>query len=129
MSYNQVGDERSRSLEEQRLSHDEQLPAYSEATKNGAPVEVTEKDLSKLRAKQSKSSNGRMSTLKSILTGDVHKHNPRYVLEESLTGESSRTRPTQQQRPKAESSSVGSSSTLKSILTGAKRPSMVGGRG
>ncbi|KAK0266256.1 hypothetical protein B0A54_04742 [Friedmanniomyces endolithicus] len=55
-------------------------------------------------------------TLKSILTGDVHKHNPRYVLEESVTGQRSHARSTNLNTSDPNSKST--QSTLKSILTG-----------
>ncbi|KAK3075773.1 hypothetical protein LTR53_000598 [Teratosphaeriaceae sp. CCFEE 6253] len=92
---------------------EEQLPAYSDAADGRAPAYVDEKQTSRQQSERSKGS-GRMATIRSILTGDVHKHNPRYVLEESMTGQSTRSLAS---TPKA-TGSKSSPSTLKSILTG-----------
>jgi len=87
MSFDQMIEDKARALE--LTPKHEQLPPYSEATKDRFPVKVSEKEVSqKPRSKASST----MSTLKSILTGDVHKHNPRYVLEESITGQPSAAR-------------------------------------
>ncbi|KAK5123821.1 hypothetical protein LTR85_002457 [Meristemomyces frigidus] len=115
MSYDQMIEERARTLEQWPRA-EEQLPAYSEATKDKTPVKVAEKELARKQPKTPKASDSKISTLKSILTGDVQKHNPRYVLEESMTG-----KPSAAQEPKKSSAKSGSSSTsstLMSILTG-----------
>jgi hypothetical protein len=90
----------------------EQLPAYAETMKGHSPIEVTEKEAQ--RECQDQRSSSKMSTLKSILSGDVHKHNPRLALDRSLDQQMRSSRPSS--KPKSTSSS--SSSTLKSILTG-----------
>lgn len=83
-------------------------PAYADAMKGRSPVTVSEKPLANEQKPK------KMSTLRSILTGDVHKQNPRYVLEASLADQPSSTRQsTSQPKPKREGSS-----TLRSILTG-----------
>ena len=60
--------------DDQRPS-EEQPPPYTEATKNDPHVKVSEKEVHQRRPTSKPSS--RMSTFKGILTGDVHKHNPR----------------------------------------------------
>ncbi|KAK5682235.1 hypothetical protein LTS10_005361 [Elasticomyces elasticus] len=89
---------------------DEQLPAYSAAEAGQSPAYIREKAFS---LQQSKGP-GKMSTIKSSLTGDVHKHNPRYVLEESVTGQPSVARSTSSKSAEPKKTQ----STLRSILTG-----------
>lgn len=120
MSWDQLIEDRDRALEQTPVAG-EQLPAYSEAVKGQKAVNVTEKELFLREQQKSNKSSSKMSTLKSILTGDVQKHNPRYVLEESLTGKPSAAREPKTSTPKSGSSLLSSSSTLKSILTGMYR--------
>jgi hypothetical protein len=114
MNWDQLVEDRNRALEQtpaRRSSDEEQLPAYAEATQGQSPANITEKEVTQEQSKPEKS--GKMATLKSILTlGDVQRHNPRYTLEESMTGQQSTARAP----PKPSNSN--SSSTLKSILTG-----------
>ena len=93
-----------------RQSSEEQLPAYSDAMKGQEPIEISEKELQLEQPSEKRSS--KMSTLKQILKGDVHKHNPRYVLEASVTAQPSKPR-SEPSKPKSKSSS-----TLKSVLNG-----------
>lgn len=116
MSWDQLIEDKARALE-QTPKATEQLPAYSEAIKGRSKVHVAEKELPEKQSKSSSKSSGKMAALKSILTlGDVQKHNPRYVLEESMTGKPSVAR--SEKRQSSKSSSSESSSTAKSILTG-----------
>jgi len=103
-------DDRARALEQTPAS--EQLPAYSEAVKGQSPIEVSEKELLQKQSKKS----GRMSTFKSVITGDCQKHNPRlrdpmsrYTVKEVDDTPSAAT---------SEKNSSSKTSTLKSILTG-----------
>ncbi|KAK4544722.1 hypothetical protein LTR36_003971 [Oleoguttula mirabilis] len=121
MSYDQMIEEQARTLEQWPRAED-QLPAYSEATKDKSPVKVTEKEIARKQQPESaKGSGRRMSTLKSILTGDVHKYNAHYVveranaLERSTNGKLSEAPEPATRTAKASSGTV---STLKSILTG-----------
>ncbi|KAK0277886.1 hypothetical protein LTR35_009722 [Friedmanniomyces endolithicus] len=101
------------------MEHHEQLPPYS--NDGQSPAYITEKDLPNRQRQHSKAPS-KMSTFKSILTGDVHKHNPRYTLEESVTGQRTVPRPTRSESSESKSSSQSRSPklnpTLKSILTG-----------
>ncbi|KAK0933979.1 hypothetical protein LTR48_002361 [Friedmanniomyces endolithicus] len=103
------------------MEHHEQLPPYS--NDGQLPAYITEKDLSDRQRQHSKAPS-KMSTFKSILTGDVHKHNPRYTLEESVTGQRTVPRPTRSESSESKSKSSSQSRspklnpTLKSILTG-----------
>lgn len=119
MSWVQMIEDRARTLEQWPRA-EEQLPAYSEATKGTSPVEVTEKELARQQPKSPKSSNSKLSTLKSILTGDVQKHNSRYVLEESMTGKPSAAREPRRPSAKSNSSSISIPGLLKSVLTAGK---------
>jgi hypothetical protein len=107
MSLNMIKEDMS--FNDQASLYGEDLPAYTEATKGQAPFEVTEKEIR--RQSQSQRSSSKMSTFKSILTGDVQKYNPKLALSKSIDEELKGSRST----PKSKSSS---SSTLKSILTG-----------
>ncbi|KAK5720373.1 hypothetical protein LTR17_015090 [Elasticomyces elasticus] len=82
-SYREQANEDQSHTHDQTPIGDEQLPAYSAAETGQSPAYIREKALS---LQQSKGPS-KMSTIRSILTGDVHKHNPRYVLEESVTGD------------------------------------------
>lgn len=84
MSYSQLLEDHQRALEQTPKAGD-QLPAYAEATKDRSPYKVSEKEVLPVREPQQAPS--KMATLKSILKGDVHKHNSRYVLEEAMTGQ------------------------------------------
>ncbi|RMZ26847.1 hypothetical protein D0859_09087 [Hortaea werneckii] len=95
--------------DDQRLS-EEQLPPYSEATKTSPNVKVSEKEVDYRRP--SPKAPRRMSTLKGILTGEVHKHNPRLRDPTSLYPNHAHPSPPQ------ETSVAPKQSTLKSILTG-----------
>lgn len=95
--------------DDHRLS-EEQLPPYSEATKNSPNVKVSEKEVDHRRP--SPKAPRRMSTIKGILTGEVHKHNPRLRDPESLYPNHAYPSP-----PK-ETSAAPKQSTLMSILTG-----------
>jgi len=101
------------------MDDQEQLPAYS--NDGQSPAYITEKHLSNRQRQHSKAPS-KMSTFKSILTGDVHKHNPHYTLEESVTGQRTVARPTRSESSQSNSSSQSRSPrlnpTLKSILTG-----------
>ena len=118
LSWDQLYEDRERALEQTPMAR-EQLPAYSEAINAKASVLVTEKEPARKQSKKPKSPE-RWATLKGILTGEVHKHNPRYVLEESHTGKPSAAR--EPRKPSSSStvptSTSTSTSTLKSILTG-----------
>ncbi|KAK5732168.1 hypothetical protein LTR17_010745 [Elasticomyces elasticus] len=92
---------------------DEQLPAYSAAEAGQSPAYIREKAFSLQPLKQS-TGPSKMSTIRLILTGDVHKHNPRYVLEESVTGQPSVARSTSSKPAESKRTQ----STLRSILTG-----------
>ncbi|KAJ9624793.1 hypothetical protein H2203_004743 [Taxawa tesnikishii (nom. ined.)] len=86
----------------------ETLPPYQETgSKN---IVVAEKEVA---AKTSQPKKQRFSTLKSILSGDVHKHNPHYVLEKAADA-SAASKDSKPSTPRSESRS----GTLKSILTG-----------
>lgn len=109
------------SYSNQSAMSNEELPLYSEAILGYKAPVIVEKELAQPQSKKS----SKMSTLKSILTGDVHKHNPHFVLEESVTGrphpmrqERSQSTSTQSSTSSSSSSSSPTSSTLKSILTG-----------
>ncbi|KAI7319845.1 hypothetical protein KC326_g2961 [Hortaea werneckii] len=95
--------------EDQRLS-EEQPPPYTEATKNSPNVKVSEKEVDHRRP--SSKAPRRMSTLKGILTGEVHKHNPRLWDPMSLYPDHAYSSP-----PK-KISAAPKQSTLMSILTG-----------
>ncbi|KAI7178909.1 hypothetical protein KC324_g9414 [Hortaea werneckii] len=95
--------------DDQRLS-EEQPPPYTEATKNSPNVKVSEKEVDHRRP--SSKAPRRMSTLKGILTGEVHKHNPRLRDPTSLYPNHAYASP-----PK-EISAASKQSTLMSILTG-----------
>ncbi|KAK0357098.1 hypothetical protein LTR91_003446 [Friedmanniomyces endolithicus] len=101
------------------MEHHEQLPPYS--NDGQLPAYITEKHLPNHQRPHSKAPS-KMSTFKSILTGDVHKHNPRYTLEESVTGQRTVPRPTtsvsSESRSDSKSRSPKLNPTLKSILTG-----------
>ncbi|KAK5019101.1 hypothetical protein LTR39_000590 [Cryomyces antarcticus] len=92
-----------------RTSTDEQLPAYSKNAKACTThVTITEREAKTAVPKKE-------STLRSILTGSVHKHNARYVLGDSVTAAA----PAPQKKSEAErDQSSSASSTLRSILTG-----------
>ncbi|KAK8219851.1 hypothetical protein M8818_000825 [Zalaria obscura] len=66
----------------------ETLPAYTEPLNKD--IRVSEKPISSSASsittseQDKKSPSSRFSTLKSILTGDVHKHNPRFALERAV---------------------------------------------
>ncbi|KAK1063368.1 hypothetical protein LTR12_007425 [Friedmanniomyces endolithicus] len=109
-----------RTSADRTMENHEQLPPYS--NDGQSPAYITEKDLSNRQRQHSKAPS-KMSTFKSILTGDVHKHNPRYTLEESVTGQRTVPRPTRSESSSESKSSSQSRSprlnpTLKSILTG-----------
>jgi len=77
MDYKQLKEDQNRALDatpKASTSTDEQLPAYEEAMKRRQSVQVAEKEAA--QGQKSKSSGSKMSTLKSILTGNVHKQNP-----------------------------------------------------
>ncbi|RMY86970.1 hypothetical protein D0864_06957 [Hortaea werneckii] len=95
--------------DDQRLS-EEQPPPYTETTKNSPNVKVSEKEVHQRRPTSKASS--RMSNLKGILTGDVHKHNPR--LRDPTSLYPNNTCPSS---PK-DTSAAPKQSTLMSILTG-----------
>ncbi|TKA80912.1 hypothetical protein B0A55_01672 [Friedmanniomyces simplex] len=119
MSFDQMREDQARALE-QTPAAEEQLPAYSDAVNGRSPAYITEKEISQHQQQQSKQwkGPGKMSTIKSILTGEVHKHNPRYVLEESVTGQRTVPRSTTPKSSETKPKSKPSQSTLKSILTG-----------
>ncbi|TKA25340.1 hypothetical protein B0A50_06244 [Salinomyces thailandicus] len=113
-SWSQMVEDRRSSLE-QRLSED-QLPAYSEATKHTARPSISEKEPTQKPSKPSKSPS-RMATFKSILTGDAHKHNPR--LRDPLTQDPRYTAHAQSPpKPPTPSNGPSKSSTFRNILTG-----------
>ncbi|KAK4950749.1 hypothetical protein LTR10_010742 [Elasticomyces elasticus] len=112
-SYREQANEDQSHTHDQSHVSDEQLPAYSAAETGQSPAYIREKAFSLQPLQQSKGP-GKMSTIKSILTGDVHKHNPRYVLEESVTGQPSVARPTSSKPAESKRTQ----STLRSILTG-----------
>ncbi|KAK0848787.1 hypothetical protein LTR03_005575 [Friedmanniomyces endolithicus] len=101
------------------MENHEQLPPYS--NDGQLPAYITEKDLSNRQRQHSKAPS-KLSTFKSIFTGDVHRHNPRYTLEESVTGHRTVPRPTRSEESESKSSPASRSPrlnpTLKSILTG-----------
>lgn len=107
--------------DQQQTPIDEQLPAYSEATKDQSLVKVFEKDPPR---QQKLKASSKMSTFRSILNGDVHKHNPRYVLEESITGRPSAARSKSIATTKTSPSSSSTTSTFKSILSGLSHVSL-----
>ncbi|RMZ15890.1 hypothetical protein D0862_01486 [Hortaea werneckii] len=95
--------------DDQRLS-EEQPPPYTEATENSPNVKVSEKEVDHRRP--SSKAPRRMSTLKGILTGEVHKHNPRLRDPTSLYPNHAYSSPPE------EISAAPKQSTLMSILTG-----------
>ena len=114
MDYQQLREDQAAAFaQSQPKRMSEKLPAYSEALKAGARQPSTVLDEKKQASDERRSSNTRSSTFKSILTGDVQKHNPRLRLGEHLDRSSVSS-------PSASSSlkKDRSSSTFKSILTG-----------
>ncbi|KAK5134204.1 hypothetical protein LTR08_006864 [Meristemomyces frigidus] len=106
MSYDQLYEDRERALEQTPVAG-EQLPAYAEATKDKSPINVTEKEFAQ---KQPKSKNTeKWATVKGILSGKVHQHNPRYALEEFHTGKPSAAREQRQPSTKAPGSTSSAS--------------------
>ena len=110
MSYEQMTEDRARALEQEPES--EQLPAYSEAVKGQPSVQISEKDIPQKQSKKS----GKMSTFKSIITGDCQKHNPR--LRDPTSRYTVKEVEAKPDLANPSRSSSSKSSTLKSILTG-----------
>ncbi|KAK5109876.1 hypothetical protein LTR62_006483 [Meristemomyces frigidus] len=93
----------------------EQLPAYSEAIKGQARIEVIEKKGSRQQTQQQPKSSAKISTLRSILTGETHKHHLRNLDAIATAQATALERQTKHSTPKPKTSSQ---STIKSLLTG-----------
>lgn len=110
------------------VSAQEAPPAYDEATRTHSIQTISEEEFSMKQSSKHAKTPSEMPTWKSILTGDVHKHNPRlrdpmsldpryacaYALEQEAKAERKAAKKSSKQSSKK--------STIKSILTGSHRP-------
>ncbi|KAF2716069.1 hypothetical protein K431DRAFT_30230 [Polychaeton citri CBS 116435] len=108
-----------RRAEEKAERKANQLPSYSQATVGQKTPDILLEKQEQQSTKKDPSSS-KMAALKSILKGDVHKHNARFVMEEAVTGQPNEMRKAIDSRPssKRSSSSTKSTSTFMSILKG-----------